>query len=224
MPENNDYYDYQQSLNPEINYDRLHFFDYVFIVISIIAVIAAVVYGVIEQNQVNEITKKDNDISEVIKALDLYYVDSSKIPSEQTYPLAVCSGRPNEVDFEYTLKNVLAGENKAKSTFAYIAKNNFPVDTSGEYVNRINDKKVKLRDCAKVFGSKKIVDYIYPDQSQSCSFDKDQIDPKYKSCYIYSTDTLGFEYKIGYYDQYKNHYVIFTKNRDQPIQKNISQG
>jgi type II secretory pathway pseudopilin PulG len=222
MADNNDYYDYQQSLNPEINYDRLHFFDYLLIGVSIVAVLMAIVYGVIEQNQVNEITKKDNDISEIIKALDMYYADSSKIPSEQTYPLAVCNGRPNEIDFEYTLKYALAGENKSKSTFAYIDKKNFPIDTSGEYAFKITDKKVKLRDCSKVFGNKKITDFIYPDQSASCSFEKENVDPKYKNCYIYSTDTLGFEYKIGYYDQYKNYFVIYTKVRNQPLQKNIS--
>jgi type II secretory pathway pseudopilin PulG len=222
MANNNDYYDYQQSLNPEINYDRFHFFDYVLIGISIVSVLAAIVFGVIEQNQVNEITKKDNDITEVIKALDMYYVDSNKIPSEQTYPLALCNGRPNEVDFEFTLKNALAGDDKSKNTFAYIDKKNFPIDTSGEYNTKISDKKVKLRDCSRVFGSKKIVDYIYPNQDMSCSFDKDNADPKYKNCYIYSTDTLGFEYKIGYYDQYKNYFVIYTKVRNQPLQKNIS--
>jgi hypothetical protein len=224
MADNNDYYNYQQSLNSDLEYDRLHFFDYVLLGISIVAIVMGVGFGIVEQNQRNEITKKDNDITQVMSALDLYYADSSKIPSQQRYPVGVCNGRPNELDFEFTLKNALAGENKSISLFEYIKKSDFPIDTSGEYSKKISDKKVKLRDCPRIFGSKKSVDYIYPDQGNSCDFDKENIDYKYRNCYIYTTDTQGFEYKIGYFDQYKNIFVIYTKNRQELTQKNISQG
>jgi type II secretory pathway pseudopilin PulG len=224
MPDNNDYYDYQQSLNDTSQFDRFHFFDYVLIFISVISIIAAVVYGIVEQNQTNEITKKNNDIMQVISALDLYYNDSSKVPSERKYPIAVCNGKPNEVDFEYTLKNHLSGKIKALNLYEYIKPVDFPIDTSAEYATRISEKKVKLRDCPKVFGNKKIVDYIYPDRSLSCNFDKDNIDIKYQSCYLYASDNLGFEYKIGYFNQYTNSYIIFSKIRGEPIQKSISQG
>lgn len=215
-----DYYDYQNSLNDNYNYDRFHFFDYVLILISTVLLICAIFYGVVEQNQVNEITKKSNDIAQVIKALDMYYVDSSKIPSERKYPIAVCNGKPNEVDFEYTLKNALGGKIKSQNNFAYIRASDFPYDTSGEYANKLSDKKIKLRECPKVFGNKK--DYIYSDQSQSCSFDSSSLNNKYRSCYIYASDNLGFEYKIGFYDQYKSTFTIYTKTRDQPLVINIS--
>jgi hypothetical protein len=215
-----DYYNYQNSLGDNYSYDRLHFFDYVFILISAICLLCAIVFGIIEQNQLNEITKKQNDIEQVVKALDMYYIDSSKIPSERKYPVAVCNGKPNEVDFEYTLKTALGGKVKSQNNFAYIKPDDFPYDTSGEYANKLSDKKVKLRDCPRVFGTKK--DFIYADQSQSCSFDAVNVDDKYRSCYIYASDSLGFQYQIGYYDQYKNTYTIYTKTRDQPIQISIS--
>ena len=220
MQSNDNYYDYQNSLNDNYNYDRFHFFDYVLILISSICLICAVFYGIVEQNQVNEITKKQNDISQIIKALDLYYADSSKIPSMRKYPIAVCNGKPNEVDFEYTLKNSLGGKVKSQNNFAYIKSDVFPYDTSGEYANKLSDKKVKLRDCPRVFANKK--DFIYPDQSQSCSFDAANINNKYRSCYIYASDNLGFQYQIGYFDQYKKTYTIYNKIRDQPIAISVS--
>jgi hypothetical protein len=224
MEQDYNYYDYENSLNDNRQYDRFHFFDYVLLAIACIALVTAIVYGVIEQNQVNEITKKTNDITEITKALDLYYNDSNKVPSERKYPVAVCNGKPNEIDFEYTLRNALAGKNQSLSTFGYIDNKNFPFDTSGEYASRIVDKKVKLRDCTKIFGNKKPVDYIYSDQSNSCNFDKENVNNKYQSCYLYSTDNLGFEYKVGYFDQYKNSYTIYSKIRDQPIQISKSGG
>jgi hypothetical protein len=222
MATNDDYYDYQNSLNDNYNYDRFHFFDYVLILISIVCLVCAIFYGVIEQNQVNEITKKQNDIEQVVKALDLYYADSSKIPSERKYPIAVCNGKPNEVDFEYTLKNALGGKIASKNNFIYIKPSDFPYDTSGEYANKLADKKIKLRDCPKVFGSKKNQDFIYPDQSQSCSFESANVNNKYRSCYIYASDNLGFQYQIGFFDQYETTFTIYTKTRDQPIQVSVS--
>jgi hypothetical protein len=217
-----DYYDYQNSLNDNYNYDRLHFFDYVLILISTVCLVCAIFFGITEQNQVNEITKKNNDINQVVKALDLYYADSSKIPSERKYPIAVCNGKPNEVDFEYTLRNALAGKVVSKNNYAYIKDVDFPYDTSGEYANKLTTKKVKLRDCPKVFGTKKNLDYIYPDQSQSCSFEAANLNSKYQSCYIYASDNLGFEYKLGFFDQYKGTFTIYAKTRDQPIQISVS--
>jgi hypothetical protein len=222
MASNDDYYDYQNSLNDNYNYDRFHFFDYVLILISTVCLICAIFYGIVEQNQVNEITKKQNDIEQIVKSLDMYYADSSKIPSERKYPIAVCNGKPNEVDFEYTLKNALGGKVKSQNNFAYIKTNDFPYDTSGEYANKLADKKVKLRDCPKAFGNKKAQDYIYSDQSQSCGFEAANINNKYRSCYIYASDNLGFQYQIGFFDQYKGTFTIYTKTRDQPIQASVS--
>ena len=222
MPSNEDYYNYQNSLNDNYSYDRFHFFDYLLILISSICLICAIFFGVVEQNQNNEITKKSNDINQVVAALDLYYNDSSKVPSERKYPVAVCNGKPNEVDFEYTLKNALGGKVKSQNNFAYIKNSDFPYDTSGEYANKVVDKKVKLRDCPKVFGTKKNQDFIYSDQGQSCSFDAFNVNNKYRSCYIYGSDSLGFQYQIGYFDQYKNTYTIYTKTRDQQVQISIS--
>jgi hypothetical protein len=152
---NDDYYNYQNSLNDNYNYDRFHFFDYVLLLISTVCLVCAIFFGIVEQNQVNEITKKQNDIVQITKALEMYYSDSSKIPSERKYPIAVCNGKPNEVDFEYTLKNALGGKVKSQSNFAYIDPKDFPVDTSGEYALKLAEKKVKLRDCPKVLVPKK---------------------------------------------------------------------
>lgn len=222
MSSSDDYYDYQNSLNDNYNYDRLHFFDYVLILVSTVALICAIFFGIVEQNQVNEVTKKQNDITQVIKALDMYYADSSKIPSQRKYPIAVCNGKPNEVDFEYTLKNALGGRIKSQNTFAYIQPNDFPLDTSGEYATKLADKKVKLRDCPKVFGTTKTGDYIYPDQSQSCNFESGSLNNQYRSCYIYASDNLGFQFQIGFFDQYKGTFTIYTKTRDQPLQISVS--
>ena len=222
MPPNDDYYNYQNSLNDNYNYDRLHFFDYVLILVSTVCVVCAIFFGVNEQNQVNEIAKKQNDIMQVSKALDMYYNDSSKVPSERKYPIAVCNGKPNEVDFEYTLKNALGGKVKSQNNFEYIKFSDFPYDTSGEYSDKFANKKVKLRDCQKVFGSNKNQEFIYPDQSQSCGFDSANTNNKYRSCYLYASDSLGYEYQIGFFDQYKNTYTIYTKTRDQATVISIS--
>ncbi len=222
MASNEDYYTYQNSINDNYNYDKFHFFDYLLALISCVCIICAISSGVIEQNQTNEITKKNNDINQVIAALELFYTDSSKIPSLRKYPISICNGKPNEVDFEFTLKNTLGGKVKSQNTFAYIKDNDFPYDTSGQYANKIKDKKVKLRDCPKVFGAQKNQDFIYSDQTQSCEFDTYNNNNKYRSCYIYGSDNLGFQYQIGYFDEYKNTYTIYTKTRDQQIQILVS--
>jgi hypothetical protein len=212
------YYDYQSNLNDNYNYDRFHFFDYLLGLISIVCIITAVYFGIIEQNQINEITKKQDDISQIVKALDLYYIDSGKIPSERKYPISVCNGKLNEVDFEYTLKNALGGKIKSRNNFAYIKGEDFPYDVSGEYANKIIDKKVKLRDCPVVFGANKNQEFIYPDQSRSCGFESSNQNNKYHSCYLYASDNLGYQYQIGFFDQYKNTYTIYSKIRDQKVQ------
>jgi hypothetical protein len=220
------YYDaseYQNSYNDDFSgLDfRLHILDYLILVICFVLLFVPTIIGFLEQSTLNKVAQKDQDINQVIKALDSYFVASDSYPEDRKYPISNCSGQPNEVDYEYTLKNHLAGKVTQLNNFAYIKENDFPKDPFGIYSVRNNERKIKLRNCDQVFKREDNNDLIYDSGSSSCNFQRDSKNESLRSCYLYGSDNRGSQYQLAYYDENLDKYVVYTKIRNTKLVKTL---
>ncbi len=222
----NDYYDYhyqnESGLSSLISsfLNGLHLLDFVLLFLSFVIIVTPFSFGIYTQNINNGIIQKEQDIGQIIIALDKFFVNSNIVPSKRLYPIGVCGDKPNEIDYEYTLRQHLLGKVINIDTHAYISETDFPNDKQGSFTSKITDRKTPIRECPKVFSrNKNNTNLVYNDSSTSCNFGKDGADAKYRNCYLYSTDQLGFEYQLSYYDSSNERFVIYKKNRDQPITK-----
>jgi hypothetical protein len=206
--------DYDYSSYGGGDFQTLHILDFICLFLVLCLVTIPLYLGITSQNLANQVDQKKFQIAQVQKALDSYFVASSNIPGERKYPTSVCSGQPNEVDYEYTLLRHLSGQETKLNNFAYINDKDFPLDPFGYYSNTKNNRPIKLRICEGVFDQSNS-NQVYPDNLRSCNFQKNHPDTKYRNCYLYSTDNRGFEYQLAYYDEVKDQYVIATKNREQ---------
>lgn len=227
MPDkNNDYYNYHYESDSNLYsffssfLNGLHLLDFVLLFISLVVIVTPFGFGIYAQNISNGIVQKEQDIGQIIIALDQFFANSSTVPSKRLYPIGACGNKPNEVDYEYTLKQHLLGKVTNLDTHIYISEPDFPNDKQGNFSTKISQKQISTRDCPKVFSrNKNNTDLVYNDGSLSCNFGKDGADTKYRNCYLYSTDQLGFEYQLSYYDSSNERFVIYKKNREQPITK-----
>jgi hypothetical protein len=216
------YYDYYQNNS----YSRLgflsglHLLDFVLLVLSFVLIVTPFGIGIYGQNNSNQIIQKEHDLGQVILALDQFYSNSSKTPSQRLYPIGACGDKPNEIDYEYTLQQHLTGKITSLDNHAYITEGNFPMDRFGVYSQKLDQRKAPLRDCSKVFSkNKNSENLVYKDGYQSCNFAKDASDSSFRSCYLYATDKTGQEYQLSYYDGNLDQFVIYKKYRDDRITK-----
>ncbi len=211
-------YDYSSYSGGDLQ--SLHILDFICLFIAICSVTIPLYFGITSQNVANQVAQKQFQISQVQKALDSYFVGSSNIPGERKYPISLCSGQPNEVDYEYTLLRHLSGQEVNLNNFAYISAKDFPLDPFGSYSTTKTNRPIKLRICEGVFDQNN-PNQVYPGNLRSCNFQKNHPNTQYRNCYLYSTDNRGFEYQLAYYDEVKDQYVIFTKNREQKPKRTV---
>jgi hypothetical protein len=202
-------------------YESLHILDYVCILISFLLISLPLLFGIINQNVFNQVAQKEFHMTQLKNALDSFFIASSNVPSERKYPISVCSGQPNEVDYEYTLARHISGAETNLNTFAYIKEKDFPFDPYGVYSTTKNNRPIKLRPCDSVFSKEDDVNKVYSGNLKSCNFQKSHPDSKFRNCYIYGTDNGGFVYQLGYYDEIKDKYVIFTKRREEKESRSV---
>jgi hypothetical protein len=204
------------NYNNSNNFERLHILDYFLLLIGMVIVIAPFFVGYTSQIAVNQTTQKERHFKEIFKSLDGYFVDSNSIPSERQYPISLCTGQPNEVDFEYTLRNHLTGKVKEIINHAYIKDKDYPLDPYGVYSQAKQERQLPLRKCEQVFGIQNSTNLIYDNNYKSCNYKRDSQNTKYRNCYLYATDEKGFKYQLAFYDENKDMYIIYTKYRDEP--------
>ena len=210
--------DYQQDYEYRSkNFNLLEVVTTVFVLLSLIGVC---VWGAFSQSTKNRDAQREVDIQNVIKAINSFYANSSTIPSRKSYPVAQCSERLNEADFEYTLKDHLTGNKKQIDTHQYISPSDFPLDKSGVYSQTPASRKVALRDCPRMFSSIESANSdIYPDGSKSCNFSSRN--RNYLSCYLYTSSNSGDKYQISYYSEDRGSFVVYSKFRDENIRVEI---
>ena len=214
--------DYNYSnYNSGGEWESLHILDFILLIISVCLIFIPVWIGVSSQNIRNQITQKERDMNQVILALNNFFKASSNIPSERKYPISVCSGQPNEVDYEWTLNRHLTGKEVNVEPFAHITPNDFPLDIWGEYSMTTNNRPIKLRSCDGVLGSPNANNLVYSTGAKSCNFAKINANTKFRNCYLYSTDNRGFRYQLAYYNEEIDKYILFTKNREAKMVRSI---
>lgn len=198
---------------------RLNGLEIITIVISIILLVSVFVFGFINGQQSSEDAQRSSHMQQVSSALTEYYNNSSAVPSQRTYPIALCSADANEVDFELTLRLALTGKILEKDTHAYIQPNNYPKDINGVYSKSLSRRTVAYR-CPNILPTTVTADpntNIYSDGWDSCNFSRTR-NPK---CYLYASSNNGDTFTIGYFSQINNRFILFTKFRDQDVVRSL---
>ena len=190
------------------------------IIFCIILLIIVSLWGFFSQSGRIRDKQRNFEISQIVLALDNFYFNSNTFPAARTYPIAQCSGRLNEVDFEWTLKEYLTGKKPQIDNHAYIKAENFPKDPWGIYSESPSQRKTKLLDCPKLFSK---IDNdsksVYQDETLSCNFS--QTAGKYRKCYLYTSSTNGDKYEISYYSEDLGAFVIYSRLREDKLMTEI---
>lgn len=222
MPyEQNNQFSNYPDYNSKYSYGEYQYFngfELIIVVMSIVILIVSLIYGIIFVGPANRNSQRIFDINQVSLALDSFYLNSSVIPSERYYPISACDAAINSADYEYTLREYLAGKKIEKETRVYINPNDWRSDPWGTYSKTIGERKIpmKCQDLLQINGSDKN-QIIYADGSQSCNYSSIQPNKAYYQCYLYGSSVNGDKYSIGYYDEEKNQMIITTKRRvDKP--------
>lgn len=190
------------------------------VVFMILILIIVGTWGFFSQAAEIRDQNREADIVQVITALNNYYQNSSFIPGEKSYPIAVCSGRLNEIDFEYTLKQYLTGARVQFDTHPYILPKDYPQDNWGLYATTLSNKKTRLRECPKVFADLSNPEAnIYSDETKSCEFDIAR--QQYRKCYLYTSSINGDYFEIAYFSEARQGFVIFSKFREDPVRTSL---
>ena len=189
------------------------------IVLIILFLIISSVLGFMDTGKQKRDSQKREDILNLIEALEEFYANSRPEQDKRFYPIALCSENPNEIDYEWTLRRHLTGQNKNVDTHMYIAPSDFPRDQSGVYNKLVSDRALPFK-CSQVLSSDQ-EGQVYQDGYPSCNFSTQK--PKFKNCYLYVSSNNGDSFSLGYYSQSQNSFIIFSKFRETDlVQTNLS--
>lgn len=188
--------------------------------IELIMIITPLIVGVVLFTSTFDIHNKDNQksaqISEVIKALRLYYDNSSTIEIKRVYPVALSSNL-NEIDYEYTLQRHITGLTTL-DTHAYISANDFPKDPWGVYSRNFTDRSVRYNRLERL--PLPVDQNSYYEGFLSCNFDISL--EKYSRCYLYTSSSSGDSFSLAYYSEVKKGFIIHNEVRNNPQSITVS--
>jgi type II secretory pathway pseudopilin PulG len=208
-------YDYNDSYQQDYEFQSKNFnlLEITTALLVLLSLLGVLVWGFFSQSTKNRDRQREIDIQNIIKAVNSFYTNSSTIPSRKSYPIAECSERLNEADFEYTLKQYLTGAKKQIDTHQYVKPQDFPSDRWGVYSTSVQNRRVALRDCPKLFSSIQTIDSnIYPDGTKSCNFSSRN--SGFLKCYLYTSSNSGDKYQVAYYSEDRGAFVVYSKFRD----------
>jgi hypothetical protein len=209
----------------EITYDRtIGITGWILLGFMTFVLIFAGIYGYFRERSLALDRDKFSDITVVVTALGEYYNDSSAYLEKRYYPISRCSSDLNSFDFEFTLKNSLIGvpleKNIRQNVHPYLSINDFPTDKQGSYVSKFSEDS--NFNCINAVPSlQKPVEggnkFGYKDNSSICAFS-----PTSPNCYLYTSSANGDSFKIAYFSNADNQYVVFEKFRDENIKLRYS--
>ncbi len=199
----------------------INLLEWALICVSILSLVGIFWWGFNNQETKNRDNQRLHDINQITIALEEFYKNSNIVPSNRSYPKAKCSESLNEVDYEDTLRRALTGNAKELDTHVYINPNDFPIDQWGSYSVTFGERVVPYRCTEKLSlkSSPEGVTKIYNDSFPSCNFSSTK---RYYKCYIYTSSNNGDTFKIGYYQESSNNFIIYKKFRDDKIQVEIN--
>ncbi len=152
--------------------------------------------------------QKEYHIQQVIKALRLYYQNSSNVEIKRSYPVSV-SATINEVDYEFTLRRHLTGQTPL-DRHAYILDQNFPKDPWGVYSEDFINRPVPFNRLERL--PIPLDQTRYLEGYSSCNFRFG--DEKFSRCYLYASVSNGETFSIAYYSEVRKKFVVHTETRN----------
>ena len=185
---------------------RINGLEILLLLVAFVSLVSIFLYGFSVQSTSFRDNQRVFEIGQITKALDNYYENSSYDTASKSYPVARCKGEANEVDYEFVLREALAGRQKEKNDNIYVDFSKFPNDKSGKYSSDL--KAIKQNKCPNLFSAN--TNY-YGNNTQGCEYSKD----KNPFCYLYTTTNSGDTYRIVYYSEVRGGFVQTIKFRDQ---------
>ncbi len=188
--------------------------EWIIIAVSIIAFISVFLWGLVSANVVKRDEQRQAHISQILSALDNYYLNSNTIPSNRSYPISFCDGASNSVDYELTLREHLTGLRKDRDTHVYIEPDNFPRDKWGEYSKTLGQRKIELKCADRLqLPTKNANQQIYANGIESCNFSKSATNNDFFKCYLYGTSVNGDKFTLAHYSETQQKMVFYSKFR-----------
>lgn len=176
------------------------------------------IYGWAGEAKVQRDAQRQKHIFSVITLLDAYFENSSTLLSKRRYPVSACRNTLNTADYEFTLKQYLTGQIRTATTHNFLGGAELPVDPQGIYSTTLAGRETPY-PCTSVVGTDPNQP-IYPDGTESCNFSSQETTPeKYRTCYLYATNSVGDEYQISYYSEATESFLVFRKVQDRPLQR-----
>jgi hypothetical protein len=173
--------------------------------VCVCAMLFAIIFGIFNQNRINQDKIRIRNLVSLSKALSQYYNDSSSFEFSRKFPISQCStSEPNSVDYEHTLYLTLTGIDK--NAFKYLEPNTFPQDNSATYSDQIDSvcsNLLKGLDTSKYSINNKRCDYT-PEKAKNF-------------CYLYSTSPEGDRYTLSMYSDFMNKRASITKLRNNQL-------
>lgn len=180
--------------------------------VCLLILVVTFVFGIITKNTELRDAQRDNNITQVMAALDNFYNASSNVPSQRAYPIARCSNSLNEVDYEYTLRQSLTGKRNNVTLQTFVNPDLWPVDSRGRYAAEFSKRNLPFR-CPNILLENA---NSYLDNYQSCEFSSNE---EKNFCYLYTSSNNGDSYQIGYYSESKDTFVVYSRFRDQGVKR-----
>jgi hypothetical protein len=190
---------------------RINGLEIIVVLLSFLALTGTYAWGLLVTNAENRDAQRRQDISQVVEALQSYYKNTSGVPSERRYPVALCSADLNEVDFESTVRLALTGQQKAKEPHAYINPADYPKDKWGQYATDFTTRQVVFR-CPQLIGGSGVRNYS--DNYPSCEF---SAKAGFRKCYLYTSSNNGDQYQIAYFSESSNKFIVYQQFREEQI-------
>jgi hypothetical protein len=206
----------QQKTYASYQRKKLNMLEKITISISVVVLVVISIFGFWSQNTRNRDAQREEDIAVILEAINSFYVNSNLVPSQRTYPVADCSEKLNEVDFEFTLRQYLGGLRPAYDPHTYINPDNFPNDPWGSFSVNLNERETELRNCPKIFNERTLTGQtVYSDSYPSCNFDQSR--STFRKCYLYTSSNNGDSFELAYFSEAQGGFVIYSRFREEPL-------
>jgi Tfp pilus assembly protein PilE len=220
MPE---YYDTYQSTAPARSRYQggSNLLEIVLPILSLIVLVGVSIWGFWSQHVNARSLQKQADMQNILAALEDFYQNSDPIPGKRNYPKAKCQGKLNSVDYEYTLRRILTGQQPSIDTHTFISSQDFPQDPWGKHTTQLGGhSRNTLPNCSVTQKFPSDRQLVYPDlKTSSCLYNPRR--EGYRQCYLYTTSVIGDSFQLAYYDSSQSRFVIYTKFRNQPLEQTV---
>lgn len=186
----------------------------IFLLLSLLSF--SIIWGYTQEAKLQRDRQRAEHMRGVIALLDAYYEESSPEAVRRRYPLSTCRNSLNTADYEFTLKQHLTGQVETVTTHNFLGASELPVDPWGVYSQTLAERETSY-PCVGILNPESPT--IYPDDTLSCNFSSQETEPeRFRRCYLYATNSVGDEYRLSYYSEARQDFVVFRKVQANPLE------